>query len=636
MMHKLFRVTLLLALITGSYSLNAQSKAPAVIKNNPAMTKVRPAQMKPHVKHRNLTGFETDGQAAAPVSVPKSHSMLRSDDFAEAKVGTTTYDLQTNGTASARVHAWPDGKVSAAWTMSNQKESTGWPDRGTGFNISDNWNAATPVYPATRLESVRTGFTNYVVTAGGTEVVLAHQGSGVLNLMRRLPGQSTWTESVLPSAYACLWPKLAVDGETVYAMARTNTGVVVDGVEGAVLLWRSPNAGATWDKQDFIIPGLDSTAFATVTADAYSIDARDGIVAVGVFDPFNDMFVYKSYDNGDTWEAPFFIWDFPIDKYVFGQGYTPADLPVDADAPDSLAILVLDGSADLLIDNTGYIHFWTGEEYVRNVAGDATTYSYWQQNGLVYWRESDPETLTVVSFMLDINNNDTLDGTDIPGYGCGLSSMPAAASDENGGLYVVYASPDETRLDDNGTTYRHVYVTKSPDYGVTWNFPPIDLNYATDTDPDSNLAKISEGTFPNCDPRVTDKLHIVYQRSLTPGGALFETGNQDDKVSEMVYIGSADVVGTKTPVNNLDLGLTPNPATEGTAQLSFELKQSSEANITITDVRGALVRNVQNGTMNAGVNTVSLNVASLQNGVYFVQVQSGNLSGTKKLVVFNR
>lgn len=635
MMHKFIRVTLLLALIAGSCSLNAQSKVPAKLKHNPAMPKVQHNKMKPQVKHRYITGFEAIPSNPDQVSVPPSKSMLRGS-VAEEKAGETTYDLQTNGTASPRVHAFPDGKVGAAWTMSKQVESSAWPDRGTGYNSRDNWTANPPVLPAARLEPVRTGFTNYVVTESGTEVVVAHQGSGVLNIMRRPSGQATWTQGTIPATLTYLWPKMAVDGENVYVVSRTNQGVVKEGVEGGVSLWRSPDGGATWDITEASIPGIDSSTYSTITADGYALDARDGILAVGIFDPFNDWILCKSFDGGDTWEEPLFIWDFPIDKYQFGDGYTTADIPADPDAPDSLAIFTLDGQADLLIDNTGYIHFWTGEVWVRNLAGDATSYSYWQENGLVYWRESVPDELTVISFMLDINGNDTLDGTDYPGYGGGLSSMASAASDENGGLYVVYSALVEDRVDDAGTTYRHVYATKSPDYGETWNFPPIDLNYATDTDPDSNLAKISEGSFPNVYHRVTDKLHILYQRSLSPSTALNETGNQDDKSSEMVYIGNADVVGIKNvPTNNLELSINPNPATEGAAQLAFELKESGKTQIDITDVRGSLVRTIQNGTLNAGANYVPLNVAGLQNGVYFVRVQSGNLTGTKKLVVLN-
>ncbi|MBK7938460.1 MAG: hypothetical protein IPJ82_15875 [Lewinellaceae bacterium] len=77
MMHKFIRVTLLLALIAGSCSLNAQSKVPAKLKHNPAMPKVQHNKMKPQVKHRYITGFEAIPSNPDQVSVPPSKSMLR-------------------------------------------------------------------------------------------------------------------------------------------------------------------------------------------------------------------------------------------------------------------------------------------------------------------------------------------------------------------------------------------------------------------------------------------------------------------------------------------------------------------------------------------------------------------------------
>ncbi len=643
MMHKLFRVTLLLALVAGGYSAQAQSTAP-VIHHNPNIKKVRPEALKAVQMPKAMTGFEqftgTPSNSIVP-AVPQSKSMLRSA-LTEEKTGSTTYDLQTNGTENAHVYPFANGEIGAAWTMSLQPEGGGWSDRGTGYNVQSKWNKATPEYPTARLEPVRTGFSNYVVTASGTEIAIAHQGSGVLNIMRRPAGQSAWTAGTIPSNVACLWSKAAVDGENLYVMALSiptgSGGSEYLGMDGHPLLWRSPDGGVTWNITDGIVPGLDSSAFAAIGPDSYAIDARDGVVAVGVFDNYNDVKLFKSFDGGDTWEDPIIVFDFPLDKYVTDKGYTTNDIPADSNAPDSLAIFTTDGSASMLIDNTGYVHMWMGETYVLDFPfDDGTSFYYPGINGLIYWSELDPGTLYEITGSLDLNGNDTLDINTVVGYGVGLSSMPAAASDENGGLYLVYSATVENLEDDAGNNYRHLYMMKSPDYGATWYFPPVDLNYATDTDPDSNLAKISEAVYPSCYKKVTDKFHTVYQRDLTPGAAVLKTGTQADESADLIYIGNADVVGIKNvPVNNLELSINPNPVSEGLAQLAFELKQSAKVQIDIMDVRGSLVRSVQNGNMNSGANYVSLNVAGLQDGVYFVRVQSGNLTGTKKLVVLNR
>ncbi|MEZ4963955.1 MAG: T9SS type A sorting domain-containing protein [Saprospiraceae bacterium] len=644
MMHKLFRVTLLLALVAGGYTAHAQSKANN-LKRHPQIKKINPSALKAVPMPKALTGFEdfsTNPADAIVPSVPQSKSMLRAN-LTEEKVGTTTYDLQTNGVENPRIVPLGGQEgIGAAWTMSLQPEGAGWSDRGTGYNTQKNWNEVIPVYPLNRAESVRTGFTNYVATASGTEIIISHQGSGVLNLLRRPAGQANWDESTIPSNVACLWAHAATDGEYLYVLALSipvsSGGTIYEGMDGHVLMWRSPDGGSTWDITDGIIPGLDSTSYAAIGPDNYSVDARDGVVAVGVFDSWNDVTLYKSFDGGDTWEDPVVVFDFPLFKYVTDQGYTVDDLPVDDTAPDTLAIFTTDGSASMLIDNTGFVHMWMGETYVLDSPfDDGGSFYYPGINGLIYWSELDPETLYEITGSLDFDGNDTLDITTVVGYGTGLSSMPAAASDENGGIYVVYSATVERLEDDAGNNYRHLYMMKSPDYGQTWFFPPVDLNYATDTDPDSNLAKISEGVYPSVYKRVSDKLHILYQRDLTPGAAVLKTGTQADESADLVYIGNADAVGiNNVAVNNLELSLNPNPVSQGLAQLSFNLDQGGETQVFITDVRGGLVRTVQQGTLSAGPNYVQINTANLQDGVYFVRVQSGNLNGTKKLVVINK
>ncbi|MCB0529123.1 MAG: hypothetical protein KDC65_11640, partial [Saprospiraceae bacterium] len=57
MMHKLFRVTLLLALVAGGYTAHAQSKANN-LKRHPQIKKINPSALKAVPMPKALTGFE--------------------------------------------------------------------------------------------------------------------------------------------------------------------------------------------------------------------------------------------------------------------------------------------------------------------------------------------------------------------------------------------------------------------------------------------------------------------------------------------------------------------------------------------------------------------------------------------------
>ena len=631
-------ITCVFLLLGWAGMLQAQTR---VIRGNSAKPVVRPELMKPVPKQHLSTGLEAIHPQA---SVPPSKSMLRS--YTEEVAGQTQYDLQSNGCESARVHAWDNGEVAVAWAYSNMEDGTNWPDRGTGYNRRSDWMNNT--VPSAKLEAgtLRTGFPNYVVTEDGTEFIVAHRAavSGYrLHTLRRAAGASAWTESDIPTTVpkGQLWSKAVADGNTIHVIALTpptgtsTGGDIYKGMNGHVLYYRSKDAGLTWDITDGIIPGLDSTAYDELDADKYCIDARNGVVAVGIFDSWNDSKVWKSNDGGDTWNDPYVVWDFPLDKYHTDSGYTVDDIGgADPNAPDSLAIFTVDGSASIVVDAIGYAHVFVGEMYVLDKdLTDGNTSYYPGTNGMIYWNESAPADLSLVTYSRDWDGNDTLDITGtIIGYNVGLSSMAAAASDENANLYLAYSSNVERLNDDLDQNYRHIYTMKSVDYGATWS-DPVDVHYkAAEVTGDSLTADFTEGVWPSADKWVQDKFHVVYQRDFSPGSAV-QQANVQNGFSDMIYIANSDIVGTKTPAApKLELSVYPNPAANA-AQVGFELTKRGETTVEILDVTGAVVSRLAQGDLAAGQHVANLYTAKLPNGLYFVRVQSGNQTGVKKLVV---
>jgi N-acetylneuraminic acid mutarotase len=85
-----------------------------------------------------------------------------------------------------------------------------------------------------------------------------------------------------------------------------------------------------------------------------------------------------------------------------------------------------------------------------------------------------------------------------------------------------------------------------------------------------------------------------------------------------------------TRQGGLSLAVSPNPARGGTS-VAFSLPVSGEASLKVYDAQGRLVRTLVSGTREAGTYRASL--GGLSAGVYFLNLQAGNFTATRKLVV---
>jgi hypothetical protein len=102
----------------------------------------------------------------------------------------------------------------------------------------------------------------------------------------------------------------------------TWTGTLYEGLNGALLYFRSLDGGSSWDIQNMVLPGMDSTNFLGYGGDNYAISAKGETVALAYFNGWADSFIMKSTDNGDNWTKTIFL-DFPIDKYSIDDGFCP-------------------------------------------------------------------------------------------------------------------------------------------------------------------------------------------------------------------------------------------------------------------------------------------------------------------------
>jgi hypothetical protein len=594
-----------------------------------------------------ITGLE-EGGFGAP-SVPPAQGMLYRS-IVEEIAGATAYDLQTNGSEQSRVHVWPNGEISTVWCHSQEEETTtaasSYTDRGTAYNTRTQWLAGST--PTTRVENARTGFPNYVVTEDGTELIYAHRSAGgVFYILqsRRAPG-GNWTFSDIPSTVpkGSLWCKAATDGNTVYVLSLTtpvaSNGAIYEGLNGHVLMHRSKDAGLTWDKVDYIIPGLDQTKFAQLTSDSYAIDAKDDIVAVALCDSWNDAMLFKSEDGGDTWNDPLTILDFPLEKYISDTPYTVDDIGgEDPNGPSSttdLEIFTSDGNVSLLIDNAGFTHIWVGRMYVVDTDFATAGRSFYPgMNGLMYWNELTPDDLFLVAGAPDLNNNDTLDITGtITNMGSNISSQATSAISINDTFYVAYSATIEGLVDGNNDALRHVLLIKSGDYGASWQ-DMYDVHYQTN---DAVLADLQEGIRPYFAKRIgaDGLLHMVYQRDYDAGLSILNNETPIQYIpgkTDLVYVSTQVSTSAKQPNQSISMQVTPNPASTQ-ARISFDMLTGGEAQVELFNTFGIRVYS-QAMQAQSGNNVLTVNTAAFASGAYFVRVNAKNLVGFSKFIVAN-
>ena len=79
------------------------------------------------------------------------------------------------------------------------------------------------------------------------------------------------------------------------------------------------------------------------------------------------------------------------------------------------------------------------------------------------------------------------------------------------------------------------------------------------------------------------------------------------------------------------MSVYPNPAND-LSNVSFELNNEADVNITVTDLSGKVVYTNALGTVN-GAQNVAINTTALNNGVYFVNLSVNGTVSSEKLVV---
>ncbi len=606
-------------------------------------------------------------------------SSARTNSMNETLLGNTTYDLQSNGAVMDRIIRHNGGELSAVWTMSSQYAAA-FTDRGSGYVFFDgtSWSSA----PTTRIESSRCGWPTILSTNSGKEIVVAHNTDNSYFQMtsRSTIGSGTWDEQIISSQDSTtgvyrdlVWNRTTVggsNGETLHMIGVTSpsglTGTLYNGLDGALLYYRSTDGGTTWDIKDKQLPTLDSSNFIGFGGDSYAIDSKGETVVVAIFNDWADSFILKSSDNGVTWTRTTFI-DFPIDKYTIDSG-------LDLDSNGTFdQVYSTDNYGTVILDNNDKAHVFFGNmRYLDDDLADGVSSWFPLTNGLIYWNEdmgSDTtlptpqdtdiwysEMPVVIAQARDLDCNDQVAGYDSTGtwaaYYSSLSSMPSVAITNNGDLYVTFSAYTEN-IDNSEQVFRHINIIRSLDGGATWS-EPIDIT------PHDMWNGQQECVFASMVKNISDdKIQLIYQKDFEPGLAV--RGDEDlIDINEIIYLDFeinsqkwCDLYGCTDPtatnydpnadcdngcciggtssvgsfISNKDLfEMTPNPTT---SNVNIEFSTNTKSKVEIFDLLGKKCF-FNNYVSNQ---SISIDLSKFESGTYFVKVYNDNNIDSKKLII---
>ncbi len=589
---------------------------------------------------------------------------LTTTPSADFVIGNTFFDHQSFSSISNQLCVNDDGTISAAWNFSpNAISSTTppFPSRGSGYNY---WNGTSwyyPTGPALRQESIRTGYTNIVVTPV-SELLIAHASIGaadsnqIVVSHRATHGTGSWTE-LYPWGHSLdVFPKACAAGssgtnnnvyviflgggsDTMSAVTRT-----VNGQTGPIFFSRSTDGGLTWEPKN-VIPLIDSNFYRGFSADNYSIDAKDNVVAIGFGNMFTDVGLLKSVDNGQTWTKTI-IQQHPIPFYNGNLTDINNDGINDT-------IFSNTGDAKVLIDNGGMVHAWfSSMRYYADTVNDVKLLPW--TDSLEYWNENmGPNNYVEIAATQDFNGNGILDTPMTGPSGCtrilpwadyngGMTIMPSAGIDANGKIYMAYAAIDEgADLLFIYELHRHIYMmTLEPPYDPAYWTYPYDIIASI---ANGGLGETQEGAFACVGRRVDNSnVYVLYQRDDAPGtiksgngtcSVLQNYGNSSDIVLALVDAAS---VGLATNNRN-DLFVSqncPNPAL-GVTYININLKNSSVVRFEVYDIIGKSVYSETNRQLTAGNHTLSFNSANLKPGIYNYTLFAMGLKVSRQMIVQN-
>ena len=576
----------------------------------------------------------------------------------------STYDWQSNSGPITRTIVWPDGKINFAYTYAS---STNFSDRGTGIGTYDaNTGECIPL--ESRVENEKTGFGSIARYGENGIVLAAHTASqcGIWMIEDRndIPQGTLDCALWLDGTYSPTWPNVMTSGENrdIIHVVATGNSATVDMVQNPLLYFRSSDGGQTWDKENVLLPYLNSDYTVGLNSnDAYWLETTDdNRLTLLIGTSWIDGMAIWSEDNGESWNVTkFYDWPDPYAEYVEEDSvwiFYPRYVSAAWDKDKKLHIAYeWNGTGDLsatadgsYYPSLGSICYWNetlpyhgcdttpafhevGQPFIID-----TAYLY---NDIYasWWRWSDalhpmwPENIGYVT-TLDAEGNpedpytaeefNISDYSHHGSYNCGIVSFPVICYEPSTEyIAVIWSAMDENNTDGNENYFFKIFGTGSADGGLTWN-------------PMKQLTTDFQFTFSECAYNqaviFNHQLIIASQMDGSAGAYVMASDNGEDVISDdnMYQVLAFDLSelfenypwdGVEEVETPTLVTLYPNPASQ-----VVNVSINKSAQVEIYNIMG---QNVKSFDGHMGINTVD--VSNFTPGVYFMTIGDN----TQKFVV---
>jgi hypothetical protein len=553
-------------------------------------------------------------------------------------IGGSRYDMQTNASVqNNRLVLWPDNNLSAVWTMGFADAA--YNDRGTGYNYKNGSTWGDP--PTSRLETMKAGWPSVHPWMGNGEMILAHNSTTKLVMQTRpVKGTGAWTQNIRltapAGAFGLVWPRTITSGpnhQYIHVLVVTtpvaNGGTVYQGLDGALIYYRSLDGGATWDKQGIILPGLTSATYAGFSGDDYSWAQPHGDTLVFVNGgQWTDTFMMKSTDNGATWTKTQILPNY----YSKNTGTTITPM-----------FICCDGSVACEIDKGGVVQVAFGRMRAKN---DGTGHKYYPgTDGLVYWNSTmpvlDTAIVTDINALIDANlcigyvvdngnpNDSILDPWPI--YGTSLSSFPQIVIDNANNKYFIWSSLTVGNPSPDNLNYRHIWARAWYHNKTQWT-DLMDMNTGV-------LYMFQEYVYPSVATGMkNDKIQLITQTSSQPGANIKDATIPIHDVSiEYREIPGSTFWGVGMENNAVSRKNTvgqnyPNPV-KGVTYFDVNLEKAAPVIVEVSNLMGQKIMSMDKGLVSSGSQVFSIDGSQLTTGVYFYTVKVNGESYTHKMIV---
>ena len=655
-MKKVLLLSLILAIGSTGFAQKITLKKGEIAKQS-VLTKIQDP------RDNNAVEMNFEQVQATPMTV--THRTAKgNEDF---DVMQTRYDKQSNGSIGNRIAVWPDGSVSIVATWSSDDS---YATRGAGYN---HYNGSEfGEMPTGRIEDIKSGWPS-ICAAGEAEIMASH-ATGTNIYRREKKGEGGW--ELITNFEKPQWPRVCASGNGQYVhMVGTESYSDAQG-NSAYHNWysRSTDGGLTWS-EPVTPPEVDEALYYNnIGADDYVMASNGNNIAILFGGMTYEMFYIISHDNGETWEKQV------VTHFPYGHGL---DWYQDEITSDTDSIWSNDNSQSIAIDNKGTVHvafgltrfapapesgfgyitYWPytdaivywNSEYVNEQGGhDIPLFGDWSgdtqfdnSNGiggvsntlmderLAALAEADGEQHLHLFGWPDETGDGMVDYTEhwdgaFTYVNYGISTTPGISIDDKGNMAIIYSCLDEGRPNEEvNFYYRSAYVTYRDSEG-TW-FDDVD-HLSSDF---SHMLDETYPTFASCNA-YDGSFWVGYSADNELGLQLDDDdpqGGCSDNIIWAVKL-TPDMQGwnVSEAVNPMtSVRVYPNPA-QDVLNLEINASQASELNVAVYNITGQKVME-ESRTISTGYNLPSLNISSLNSGIYFVTVKANGFENTIKFVV---